>query len=234
LIDQVVRIANTVEEDNLEPELSIDLQDPIPNLEVVALKATISKQKKRLVDLGSRLTAVHIKTQRTLASADKELRESRMEELYIQCVTDLAPVFIDVKQTDLAKDRTIQRLTSLGSSKSRSRKNQHLNTRLSGVIPFGQSRNDQPSAPFGKNKDQERTTYAGKREEVTLRLMREKEFADRRKVAPDQQISCEAKETGKWETKRTNGLEPGEIEESGESRMRAWNAIYSVDKSREQ
>jgi hypothetical protein len=177
LIDQVVRIANTVEEDNLEPELSIDLQDPIPNLEVVALKATISKQKKRLVDLGSRLTAVLIKTQRTLASADKELRESRMEELYIQCVTDLAPVIIDLKQEIFVKDRTIQNLRSnIASSMSQSRNSQHLISRMNETSPFGQSRNVHQSASLGSKKDQAITANARNQEEATLRLMREKRF----------------------------------------------------------
>jgi hypothetical protein len=205
LIDQVLQIAKEGAEDALEVELPTAVEDPKPNPIITALDSIISKQRKHIDAQGSRLGALHIRMKESLAIADKELREGTMEDPYVECVVDLAPIIIDVKQAYVAKDRTIINLTSqIATLESKSRNSQHLITRLNGVIPFGQSRHIPRAASFGRNKDQDRTTHGGKREEVISRLMREKEITDRRKVAPGQQTSREANEIGQKESKRTD------------------------------
>jgi hypothetical protein len=234
LIDQILHIAKTVEEEAVDPKLPLDSEEPKPNPETAALNATVSKQKKQIKDQARRLIALHKSTTNGLVKADKELREGKMEDLYIQCVTDLAPIIISVKQANVAKDRTIQKLTSqMTVLKTQARISQLPIMRFDGVVPVRQSRKSHPSAPFRKPKDQERTPHAEKREEVDSRSIWERELSiSDRKKAPPEQVLPKAKEVGKKGSKRTDGLEPGEIEESGESRVRAWNAIYSLDKPR--
>jgi hypothetical protein len=111
LIAQVLRIAKEGEGDVPGSELPTDLEDPKPNPEIVELNRTILKLKKRIEGQGLRLTALHIKTKDSIANVSlipRGRREGKMEELYNQCVTDLAPLFIDMKQANIARDRTIK------------------------------------------------------------------------------------------------------------------------------
>jgi hypothetical protein len=177
LMDQIHHIAKTVQEEAVDPKLPLDSEGPIPSPEILALNATISKQRKHIDDQSRCLTALHKRISANVVSADKELREGKMEDLYVQCVTDLAPVIIDLKQETFAKDRTIQNLRSnIASSMSQSRNSQHLISRMNETSPFGQSRNVHQSASFERKKDQASTPHARKQEEATLRLMREKRF----------------------------------------------------------
>lgn len=177
LIDQIHHIAKTVEEEAVDSTHPLDSEEPMPGPEISALNAKISKQRKHIDDRSRRLIALHTRISAKVGSADKELREGKMEDLYVQCVTDLAPVIIDLKQETFAKDRTIQDLRSnIASSMSQPRNSQHLISRMNETSPFGQSRNVHHSASLGRKKDQASTANAKKQEEATLRLMREKRF----------------------------------------------------------
>jgi hypothetical protein len=141
-------------------------------------------------------------------------------------------------------------LTSeVASLKYRARDKQHLSNRFIEVTA-SQASTVNPFVSFMKKKSQGWTAHASKREEMTLRLARERDVSERRMVEPGQQLLHETKDTEKTESKSLgaaqNGtqkasrsreqigsdMEPGEMKESGESRKLAWSAIYSLHKSR--
>jgi len=265
LIDQVLQTANEGAGGALEVELPTALEGSNPTLGITALQKIILKQRKHINAQGSRLGALHIKMTESLAIADKELREGTMEDLYVQCVADLAPAIIALTQADLAENclirqiqititnanpgkdrRTILSITkAIARLESQGRTGTQRISQMKGVKASGQSTDIHPSASIGKTAPQN-VSVGKKGKEAAFGLRENNRRWDDARMASGRHtlphttgagtrmesqrmggVNSEEKNDTTPRRRRDAELEPGEIEQSKEGRMRAWSGIYS-------
>jgi len=271
LIDQVLRSAQEGAGEAPETKVPISVEDSKSNPEIIALNSIISKQRKQIDAQGSRLGALHIKTKDSLAIADKELREGTMEDLYVQCVADLAPVIIAQTQANYGKNRLIQQIKDIATDSNPAKDRRTISqivkaikclefqertgtqrtSQLEGVKASGPSTDVHPYASVGRNTAPQNASAKKRGKGPALEMREDNRKWDDARMAFGRQtlphtteaaVRMGSKRTGavnsgeKNDTtsrrKRDAELEPGEIEQSKDGRMRAWSGIYSPDKSR--
>jgi hypothetical protein len=241
LIDQVLQTAKEEAGEALEVELPTALEGSKPTLEITALQKTISKQKKHINAQGSRLGALHIKMKESLAIDDKELREGTMEDLYVQCVADLAPAIIALTQANYGKNRLIQQIKDIATDsnpakdrrtisqivkaitclESQGRTGTQCTSQLEGVKASGQSTDVHPSASIGRNTTPQNVSAGKKGKEAANGMREDNPKRDDARMEFGRQTSPHTTEAGaRMESRKTGAVYSGEKNDPTPGRKR--------------